>query len=114
MWLNTPTSALTQIKILYTHTDGHKDGWTDTQMDREADSSIPTKTFVLQVYNKLCLWNTNAPAMSIFFLKTLTFILTLTLPDDLEIGTNRKFLSQGILMWNLKALSLTNQKIWPM
>ena len=41
-------------------------------------------------------------------------IVTLTLPDDLELGTNKKVLSQGIPMPNMKALTLTNQKIWPM
>ena len=32
----------------------------------------------------------------------------------LELGTNKKVLSQGILRLNMNALSLTNQKIWPM
>ena len=31
--------------------------------------------------------------------------------DDLELVTNRKVLSQGILMWNMKAVTLTIQKI---
>ena len=34
--------------ILYT--DRHMGKWTDTQTDRQAESSIPPKTFVLQVY----------------------------------------------------------------
>ena len=36
------------------------------------------------------------------------------LTDDLELGTNRKVLLQGIPMWNMKTLILTNQKIWTM
>ena len=42
------------------------------------------------------------------FLKTLTLILTLT--DDFGLVTNRKVLSQGILMSNMKALTITDQK----
>ena len=34
--------------------------------------------------------------------------------DDLELVTKRKFLSQGILMSNMKALTVTNKKICPM
>ena len=50
MRLKTPASALTETSILLTdrHTDRHTDTWTD----RQADSSIPPKTFVLQGYNK--------------------------------------------------------------
>ena len=36
------------------------------------------------------------------------------LTDDLELGANRKVLSQGILIGNIKALTLTSQKIWSM
>ena len=56
----------------------------------------------------MCLWNPNATAMAIF-LKLWPWYSTLT--DDLELGTNKKVLSQSILMWNMKALTLTNQKI---
>ena len=36
--------------------------------------------------------------------------LTLTLTDDLKHVSNRKVLSQGIIMSNMKALTVTNQK----
>ena len=49
MWLNTADSALTETSILYT--GGYKDGRTD----RQANSSIPPKTFVLPQYNNV--WN---------------------------------------------------------
>ena len=49
MWLNTPASALTDTSILYT--DGLTHGQTDTWMDRQADSSLPLKTFILPGYN---------------------------------------------------------------
>ena len=62
------------------------------------------------LWNKLCLWNTSASSTA-FSSKTVTLIL------DLDwwpwTGTNRKVLSQGILRCKMKALSLTNQKIWP-
>ena len=60
-------------------------------------------------WDKMCLQNMNAPAMANFS-KT----VTLTLTDDLELVTNRKVLSPGILMSNIKALTITNQKMWPM
>ena len=34
--------------------------------------------------------------------------------DDLELGTNRKVFSLGILMENMKALTFTNQNRRPM
>ena len=37
----------------------------------------------------------------------------LSLTDDLDLGTNRKVLSKEILMWNIKAPTLTYKKIWP-
>ena len=40
-----PSALLTEITILYT--DGHAEG-----QDRQADSSIPPKTFILQGYKK--------------------------------------------------------------
>ena len=42
-------------------------------------------------------------------------IVTLIFNRDrkVELGTNRKGLSQGILVRNMKALTPTNQKIWP-
>ena len=40
-----PPSALTESSILCT------DGRTDTRTDRQADSSIPQKTFVLRRYD---------------------------------------------------------------
>ena len=33
--------------------------------------------------------------------------LTLTLADDLDIGTKEKVLPQGIHMWNMEASSIT-------
>ena len=46
--VDTSTSALTETSILYT--DGHTDRHTDKQTDgRQADSSIPLKTFILWV-----------------------------------------------------------------
>ena len=50
MWLNTHASALTDTCILYT--DGLTHRQTDTWMDRQADSSLPLKTFILPGYNK--------------------------------------------------------------
>ena len=46
----TPTSALTDTSILYI--DGLTHGQTNTRMDRQADSSLPLKTFILPGYNK--------------------------------------------------------------
>ena len=45
------------------------------------------------VFNKLCLWNNDAPPKP-FFRKLRPWYLTLT--GDLELGTNRKLLLQGI------------------
>ena len=41
-----------------------------------------------------------------FFKLSRPWRLTLTLTDDLHLVTNRKVLSKGLLMWNLKALTL--------
>ena len=40
--------------------------------------------------------------------------LTLTMTDDLDLGIKEKVLSQERNMWNIKALSHTIQKLWPM
>ena len=61
--------------------------------------------FWITIVNKLSLWNTNAPATAIFFFFFLKFV---TLIFDLDHGTNRKVLSEGILRWNMKALILNN------
>ena len=37
-----------------------------------------------------------------------------TLTDDLDLGTKERVLPQEIHMWNMKALSLTTQKLRPM
>ena len=50
MSLNTPARALTETSILYT--DGLTHGQMDTWVDRQADSSLPLKTFILPMYNK--------------------------------------------------------------
>ena len=60
---------------------------------------------------KLCLWNANPPSPAIFS-KTVT--LTFDPGWWPWTCTNRKVLSKGIHMWNIKALPLTNQKIRPM
>ena len=56
--------------------------------------------------NKICLWSTNAPATAIFS-KTVTLITDLNLDRWPWLWYLRKFLSQGIYMWNMKVLSLT-------
>ena len=50
-----PACALTETSILYTdgHMHGRTHGWMDTRTDGQADSSVPTKTFVLRGYNSL-------------------------------------------------------------
>ena len=60
--------------------------------------------------NLVC--KTLMPTQQPFFQKLWPWYLTLTMTDDLEFGTSRKVLSQGILIRNTKALSLTDQKIW--
>ena len=64
MWLNTPASALTDTSILYTDRLTH--GQTDTWMDRQADFSLPLKTFILPGYNKEIFTNMG---MVLFLLK---------------------------------------------
>ena len=56
----------------------------------------------------------NGQCKSFAFAQVWPWKLILTLTDDLELGTNRKILSQEILMWNMKALTVSNQKIWSM
>ena len=36
------------------------------------------------------------------------------LTDDLDLGIKEKVLPKGKHTWNMKALSLTIQKLWPM
>ena len=52
--------------------------------------------------------------MAFFFWKLSPWYSTWTLTDDLELDINRKVLSQGIIMWNMKDPTLTNWKIWLM
>ena len=86
---------------------------------------MPVKTYVCcytiltYIYLKRgsCVCETLMPQQQPFFWKLWPWYLIMTLTDGLELGTNRKVLSQGILMWNrgdMKALSPSNQKIWPM
>ena len=49
-----------------------------------------------------------------FFARTVTLRFDIDLDRWLELETNKKILLQGILMWNMKALILANQKVWPM
>ena len=59
--------------------------------------------------NKMCLWNTNAPATAIFW-KLWPWYSTLTLTDDPDdLGNNKKALPQGILMWNMKPNSYQSE-----
>ena len=62
--VNTPASPLTDTCILYT--DGLTHGQTDTWMDRQADYSLPLKTFILPGYNKEMFTNMG---MVLFLLK---------------------------------------------
>ena len=55
---------MTDTSILYT--DGPTHGQTDTWMDRQADSSLPLKTFILPGYNKEMFTNMG---MVLFLLK---------------------------------------------
>ena len=64
MRLNTPASTLTDIGILYT--DGLTHRQADTWMDRQADSSLPLKIFILPGYNKEMFTNMG---MVLFLLK---------------------------------------------
>ena len=59
----------------------------------------------------MCLWNTNAPATAIF---RILWSWYLTLTDNLDFDTKERVLPQGIYMWNMKAVSVTTQKLWPM
>ena len=59
-----PTSALTDTSIL--NKDGLTYRQTDTWMDRQADSSLPLKTFILPGYNKEIFTNME---MVLFLLK---------------------------------------------
>ena len=61
---NTPACALTDTNILYT--DGLTHRQTYTWMDRQADSSLPLKTFILPGYNKEMFTNMG---MVLFLLK---------------------------------------------
>ena len=49
---------MTETSILYKdgYTAWHKDGHMHGQMDRQADSSIPMKTLILQGYKNGQLW----------------------------------------------------------
>ena len=49
-----------------------------------------------------------------FFLMNMTLKTDLDIAGDFELVTNRKVLSQGMLMCIMKALTVTNQKISPM
>ena len=62
---------------------------------------------------KLCLWNTNA-TITIIFWQMWCWHFTLTLTDDLDLGTTEKALPQGIHIWNIKALPLNILKLMPM
>ena len=42
------------------------------------------------------------------------FFKNVTLTDDLELGTTENVLQKGIHMCNIKAVSLTIQKLWQM
>ena len=57
--------------------------------------------------HSVLLVNTNA-----FLWKMWPWNLTLTRTDDLELYTKEKVVPQGIQIWNMKALSLTNKKLW--
>ena len=64
MLFNTPASALTDTSILYTDELTHRQRV--TWMDRQADSSLLLKTFILQGYNKKMFTNMG---MVLFLLK---------------------------------------------
>ena len=44
----------------------------------------------------------------------MSYTMAIFSKDYLELVIKRKVLSQGKLMSNMKALTVTNQKIWPM
>ena len=59
----------------------------------------------------MCLWNTNAPdnfnLANNFQTASVRALIFHSVKNN---GTHGKFLSQGILMWNIKALALTVKK----
>ena len=51
--------------------------------------------------------------MSKFFCKQRVLLEKASWIFDLDLSTKEKVSLQGIQMWNMKALSLTIQKLWP-
>ena len=60
-----------------------------------------------------CVCETQMSQNSHFFGKLWSWYVTLTLTDDLDFGRKERALLQGIFMWNMKPLSLTIRKWWP-
>ena len=55
------------------------------------------------------------PNVEVFFsfLNVTLILKTISLTDDSDVGTKDNVLFQGIHTWNMKAVSLTIQKLWP-
>ena len=84
----------------------------DLILDKNFKSNNSKREVFQKQWGTRCVCETPMPPLWPFLLKLWPWFLTLT--DDLELGTHEKVLSQDILMWNMKALTLINKKIWPM
>ena len=63
------------------------------------------------IYQSVCKTLISPHPLTTIFWKVWPWYFTLTLTDDLMLGTREKVLPQGIHIWNTKALSLTTQKL---